>query len=51
VAEAVKARYKDLMAEDKFEFRTMPGKHAEVQITEILGLAAWLEKWLKAPLP
>jgi len=47
--EAAKTRYAELKAEDRLEFRAVPGKHAEVPalLSEVSRMQQWMEKWLK----
>ena len=46
--EAAKARYTELKADDKIDFRVTPGlKHAGYSLTEINGALDWFDKWLK----
>lgn len=50
VAEITRSRYKELMAEDRFEFKVQPGlKHADVTalFTQLTRVGQWMERWLK----
>jgi predicted alpha/beta-hydrolase family hydrolase len=49
--EAARVRYTELKVDDRLEFRTAPGKHAEVPalLAEVSRMQQWMERWLKAP--
>jgi dienelactone hydrolase len=50
VAEATRARYEQLKAADKFEFKVSPGKHSDVgaALAAAANLGPWIERNLKA---
>jgi hypothetical protein len=46
--EAAKLRYRDLKAEEKLDFRVMPGlKHAGFNLMALTGMMDWMDRWLK----
>lgn len=52
VAAVTRTRYKELMAEDRFEFKVQPGlKHADVSavFTQLTRVGQWMDRWLKNP--
>jgi dienelactone hydrolase len=49
---AAKARYQELKAEDRLEFRIAAGqKHSSFDVAELTGTVSWMERWLKVPPP
>ena len=48
VATAVRARYQEVQAPEKFEFKVTPGlRHAAFDINEVTAIMSWMERWLK----
>jgi dienelactone hydrolase len=48
VALAVQARYQEVQAPEKFEFKVTPGlKHAAFDFNEVNAIVTWMERWLK----
>lgn len=48
--EATRARYRELGAEDKLDFRVAPGlKHSGFSLVEINSMMQWFDRWLKPP--
>lgn len=48
VASAVQARYLELQAPEKFEFKVTPGlRHAAFDFNEVNMIVTWMERWLK----